>query len=239
MHLALAADPEDPAFAMEPFTPHYQRGLFQSMRNVVRNSLGLLQQRLKSLRPDLIEPAKKVLGLQSAIATRLRAIYERRIDAARLRYHGDFHLGQLLYTGKDFLVIDFEGLPNVAIGERRLKRSPLVDVASMIRSLHYAAHAALLNQIKQGTLQPAQLAAKAPWGRFWALSASALFYQAYRQTPGISFFIPSNEADLNLLLDFYLLRKAMQELEYELLHRPDWVVIPLHGILELMNSKSG
>jgi maltose alpha-D-glucosyltransferase/alpha-amylase len=237
MHVILASDPDDPAFAVEPFTPHYQRGLFQSMRNVVRNSLGLLQQRLQSLPADLAGTADKVLKLQSAIMTRFRTIYERRIDAARIRYHGDFHLGQLLYTGKDFLVIDFEGSPNAPIGERRLKRSPLVDVASMIRSLHYAAHAALLKQVKQGTLQPEQLAAKRPWGRFWALSASALFYQAYAQTPGVSFLIPSDENDLNVLLNFYLLRKAMQELEYELLYRPDWVGIPLQAILELMNAE--
>ncbi|HZM01872.1 MAG TPA: maltose alpha-D-glucosyltransferase [Candidatus Saccharimonadales bacterium] len=236
LHVALASEPDNPAFAVEPFTPHYQRGLFQSMRNVVRNTLGLLHQRLKSLPPDLAAPARKVLGLQPAILSRFRAVYERRIDAARIRYHGDFHLGQLLYTGKDFLIIDFEGPPSMAIGERRLKRSPLVDVASMIRSLHYAAHAALLQQVMHGTLQPAQLTAKSPWARFWSLSASALFYQAYRQTAGVSSFFPTNETDLNLLLDFYLLRKAMEELEHELLNRPDWVVIPLQGILELVNT---
>jgi maltose alpha-D-glucosyltransferase/alpha-amylase len=237
LHLTLASESDDPAFAPEPFTAHSQRGLFQSFRNLARNNLQLLSVKLKSLPPGIQPQAQKVISLEPEILKRFRAIYEHSIDAVRIRHHGDYHLGQVLSTGKDFLILDFEGEPALPISERRLKRSPLRDVAGMIRSFHYAAHAALLKQSERGTVQTAQLASATAWGRFWFHWVSAAFYKAWRTTAGSAAFVPSSEEQLQMMLDIFLLRKAVYELGYELNSRPDWVRIPLQGILELLTEE--
>jgi maltose alpha-D-glucosyltransferase/alpha-amylase len=237
LHIALAANSDDPQFAPEPFTPHSQRSLFQSIRNLIRQNFQLLDQQLKKLPAEIQPLAQQVLALEPEILKRLRAIYDHRIDAWRIRVHGDYHLGQLLYTGKDFLIVDFEGEPSLAISERRLKRSPLLDVAGMIRSFHYAAHAAFLKQIEHGTLPPAQINSTLNWGKFWAQQVSAAFFKAYRDALKSTGFLPANENDAQILLHAHLLRTVVYELGYELNNRLDWIKIPLQGILELMQSE--
>jgi len=236
MHVALASETENRSFIPEPFTPHAQRGLFQSMRNLTRQTFQLLSRQLKGLPPEIQTQAEQVLALEPEIVKKLRRICERPLSAMRTRQHGDYHLGQVLYTGKEFLIIDFEGEPAVPISERRLKRSPLQDVAGMVRSFHYAAYAALLKHIERGTPANRQLAQMSSWVRFWARWVSAVFYKGYLQAAGGATFLPLTEADLRMMMDTFLLRKAIYELGYELNHRPDWVTIPLQGILELMNE---
>jgi maltose alpha-D-glucosyltransferase/alpha-amylase len=238
MHLALASETEERGFIPEPFTPHAQRGLFQSMRNLTRQNFQLLNRRLKTLPPETQSLAQQVLTLELEILKKFRQIYERRLDAARIRQHGDYHLGQVLYTGKDFLIIDFEGEPAIPISERRLKRSPLQDVAGMLRSFHYAAHAALLKHIERGTHVEGQLPQMILWARFWAHCVGAVFFKAYLQTAGTAPFLPPTESDLQMMTEIFLLRKAIYELGYELNNRPDWAAIPLHGILELVNEQT-
>jgi maltose alpha-D-glucosyltransferase / alpha-amylase len=238
LHQVLASETEDRDFAPEPFTAHGQRSLYQSMRNLARHNFQLLSQRLKSLPVDVQAQSVQVLSLESQILTRFRAIYERRLDAARIRYHGDYHLGQLLYTGKDFLIIDFEGEPSLPIGERRLKQSPLRDVAGMIRSFHYAAYAAVQKQADLGTLQPGQRKELEGWARFWSRWVSVVFYSTYCQAAAGAAFLPANHADLQLMMDAFLLRKAVYELGYELNNRPGWAWIPLQTILELVKSEN-
>jgi len=236
MHLVLASETENSRFAPEPFTPHSQRGLFQSMRSLTRQNFQLLNRQMKILPPEIQAQAQQVLALEPEILKRFRAVYERRIDAARIRHHGDYFLGQVLYDGKDFFIIDFEGEPAISISERRLKRSPLRDVAGMIRSFHYAAYAELLKQVERGTLSGEQLPGMISWARFWARWVSAVFFKAYCQAAEGAAFLPSSAADLQIMMDAYLMRKAIYELGYELSYRPDWVKIPLQGILELMNE---
>ncbi len=238
LHKTLASEVEDHGFTPEPFTPHVQRGLFQSMRNTTRRNLQLLNARFKSLPADIQAQAQPVLGLESKILDRLRSIYERRLDAARIRCHGDYHLGQLLYTGKDFLIIDFEGEPATAISERRLKHSPLRDVAGMIRSFYYAAYAGLRRQGQLGALQAGNRKQMEAWARFWSRWVSADFYATYREAAGAASFLPASNADLQLMMDAYLLQKAVYELGYELNNRPDWAGIPLQAIVELVNPEN-
>ncbi|HZI33859.1 MAG TPA: alpha-glucosidase C-terminal domain-containing protein, partial [Candidatus Binatia bacterium] len=152
MHLCLAEDEEDKAFAPEPFNPFYQRSLFQSMRNLAVENLELLRHGLKSVLPEARAEAGQVLALRPDILKRLRTVADMRITGMRLRIHGDYHLGQVLHTGKDFLIIDFEGEPARSLSERRLKRTPMRDVAGMLRSFHYAAYAALFKQLELGAL---------------------------------------------------------------------------------------
>ena len=234
LHLTLASDLDDKAFCPEPFTPHYVRGLFQSMRNLVKQNLRLLRRQLKTLPAPVALLAERVLARETDIINRYRPLFERRIAAMRIRVHGDYHLGQVLWTGKDFAVIDFEGEPAVPLSERRIKRSPLRDVAGMIRSFDYAAFAGLTQHVERGSLPLENVAAFEPWARFWNQAVSASFLQAYRQAMGVSEVLPRTPEELQVLLQAYLLNKAIYELGYELNNRPRWLEIPLRGILQLV-----
>ena len=236
LHVALASDRTDQNFSPEPFTPYNQRGLFQSMRNLTRQTFELLSQRWKTLPEGTQARAQQALKLEPKIVQRFRGLYERPIDAARIRCHGDYHLGQVLYTGKDFLIIDFEGEAIVSLSERRIKHSPLRDVAGMIRSFDYAAHAALQRQIERGTIPAPQTSALALWARFWSRWVGGIFLRAYMQASGTGGFLPAKEADLQMMMNAYLLRRAICELAFELSNRPDCAAIALEGILELANQ---
>jgi maltose alpha-D-glucosyltransferase/alpha-amylase len=124
----------------------------------------------------------------------------------------------------------------LSISERRLKRSPLHDVAGMIRSFNDAAQAAMLKLIESGGVPPTQAAPLNAWAQFWARHVSAVFYRAYLETAKDAGFLPRKEEDLQLLLDIFLLRKATYELGFELVNRPGWVKIALQGILDLMGT---
>jgi len=161
-------------------------------------------------------------------------LIERKIAAVRLRCHGDFHLGQVLFTGKDFVIVDFEGEPARTLGERRIKRSPLRDVAGMLRSFDYAAIVGL----RTNGHRPDDVIALAPWTRLWNLWVSVAFLRRYLQIAGRGSFLAKSREDLKTLLDILALDKAVYELNYELNNRPDWVDVPLRGILELLNNDS-
>ena len=234
LHLALAADAEDPSFAPEPFTAHYVRGLFQSLRNLAMQNLRLLRKQLKSLPAGVVPLAERVLGLEGDIVQRYRPLFEQRIAARRIRVHGDYHLGQVLWTGKDFVILDFEGEPAVALSERRIKRSPLRDVAGMMRSFHYAAYAGLYQHVERGSLPPENLTGFEPWARCWNRVVGGAFLRSYLGAMGSSEVLPSSTEHRQVMLQAYVLNKAVYELGYELNNRPDWLRIPLQGILELM-----
>ena len=238
LHIALASDAVDPHFAPEPFSTLYQRSIYQTMRSLTAQSFPLLRQRLKGLPQTVRGEAQRVLDHEQDILKRLQAIVGRKITATRIRCHGDYHLGQVLYTGKDFVIIDFEGEPARPLSERRIKRSPLRDVASMLRSFHYAVCTTLFNQEAEGIYasHPEALAFLEPWARFWYLWVSAVFLKTYCENASRASFLPRTREELQVLLDAYLLEKAVYELDYELNNRPDWVRIPLQGILQLLGA---
>ena len=166
---------------------------------------------------------------------RFKDLLETKISAMRIRCHGDYHLGQVLFTGSDFIIIDFEGEPARPITERRIKRSALRDVAGMLRSFHYAAHAALLRRQENG-IPPEAVAEMEHWAEFWQRWVSAEFLKSYLQEAGGGRFIPGSRNELRVLLGALLLEKAVYELSYELNNRPDWVGIPLRGIRQLLGD---
>jgi maltose alpha-D-glucosyltransferase / alpha-amylase len=230
LHVALGSRTDEPAFAPEPFTALYQRSLYQSLRTKAEHSLNLLHKRSRSLPPDVHEGADAVLAGRDVLLTRLRAVSQRQLGGMRIRCHGDYHLGQVLYTGRDFVILDFEGEPALSLGQRRLKRSPLVDVAGMLRSFAYAASSALID----GRVRPEDVETLAPWADLWQAWVSRVFLDAYGQTATPSGLLPRSVDDVRLLLDCYQIEKALYELAYELNNRPTWTRIPLRGIQTLL-----
>ena len=168
---------------------------------------------------------------------RFQDLTGRRITGMRVRCHGDYHLGQVLYTGSDFVIIDFEGEPARRLGERRIKRSPLRDVAGMIRSFHYAAFAALRGQAST-ILRPEDLPVLEEWARFWYHWISATFLKSYLEFMADIPILPQSREGVKVILDAYLLDKAMYEVNYELNNRPDWVGLPLQGILQMLEAEA-
>jgi maltose alpha-D-glucosyltransferase/alpha-amylase len=235
LHVALASASDDPAFVPEPFSVLYQNSLWHAMRSFATQTLQLLRDRLKDLPDELQEDAQKVLDLQESITDRFRLIRNQRISAARIRCHGDYHLGQVLYTGKDFVIIDFEGEPARSLSERRIKRCPLRDVAGMIRSFHYAAHSALLDQSSLAP-EPGDSPTLQRWAEFWYTWVSSAFLRSYLNGMEHTSLLPGDHEQLRILFDAYLLEKAIYEIGYELNNRPDWLKVPLEGILQLMKA---
>ena len=238
MHLALASATDDPAFTPERLSTLYQRSLYQSTRSSIRTSFNLLRRRRSHLTPEQEDLAESVLGLESTILDDLRSITTEKIDAVRFRIHGDYHLGQVLFTGNDFVIIDFEGEPQRPISERRIKRLGLRDVAAMIRSYQYTTQMALREAMKSGVEEPGHTFHLAEWGDALARWLAAAFLRGYLATTEGTPLIPVDHGHLKRLLDTLVLDKAAYELSYELNNRPDWVDIPLRGIL-LSSTASG
>jgi len=235
LHVALASKHDDPNFAPETFSVLYQRSLYQSMRNHSGQTFQLLKSNLSGLRGGILDDALKVLDLRNDIMNRFRSLLSRKITAQRTRIHGDYHLGQVLYTGKDYIIIDFEGEPARPLTERRIKKSPIRDVAGMLRSFHYAAYTSLFGH-RGGVVRLEDMEALEPWARIWNVWISATFLNSYLQHAAPGGFLPTNRDELNILLNTYLLEKALYELGYELNNRPDWVHIPITGILQLLQT---
>jgi maltose alpha-D-glucosyltransferase/alpha-amylase len=236
LHLCLASSTDRPSFAPEPFTKLYQRSLYQSMRSLTTQVFSLLRRRLQTLQEPSLEMAKRILDLETSLVDRFRSITTIKTTALRIRCHGDYHLGQVLHSGNDFVIIDFEGEPARPISERRIKRSPLRDVAGMLRSFHYAAYSALFNQQACGVIADGDLAWLEAWIEAWHLWVGGLFLDSYLLKAREGRYLPERKEELQVLLDGYLLEKAIYELGYEINNRPEWVRIPLQGILDLVGG---
>jgi maltose alpha-D-glucosyltransferase/alpha-amylase len=232
LHLALASRGDDPAFAPEPFNAMAQRSVYQSMRTSLRRAFTFLEKKLSEVPAKFRSEAREVLAAEKEILAREKRLLDRRTNAAKIRIHGDYHLGQLVYTGKDFVILDFEGEPARPLSDRKMKRSALRDVAGMIRSFQYAAYAALW--------QPAMRKEDVPflerWADLWYRQTSSLFLQSYLNTTSGARFIPEDSDDLQVMLEAYLLDKAVYEIGYELNNRPSWVLIPIRGIKDILKS---
>ena len=237
LHIALASGKENTEFAPVPYNLMYQTSLYQSLRGFAIQTIQLLRERLAHLPEETQKDAQAVLDMEKTIIDRYNLIRRGKINASRIRCHGDYHLGQVLFTGQDFVIIDFEGEPAHSLTERRIKRSPLRDVAGMIRSFHYAAHTGL---IKQATLrhQPEDaLPRLRHWAQYWYIWVSSVFLNTYLDIIKPTGLIPKDPEQLKVLLDAFLLEKALYEVGYELNNRPDWVKIPLQGILDILKAE--
>jgi maltose alpha-D-glucosyltransferase / alpha-amylase len=242
MHLALSSSTKEAAFAPEPFRKEDLERDAQRIQAQVSSSLEALKQRLSTLDDPTTDAAGLLISKRRELIASSRSIVLSGVGGQRIRIHGDFHLGQTLRVGAekdaggDFVFLDFEGEPARPFEERRRKQSPLRDVAGMIRSFSYVAHAGLRRflDVRSGVEQTPDIDRPVAWARAWQSLASAEFIDAYRGTIAANAALLPPPVQAQILLDAYLLEKALYELLYELNHRPSWLQIPIAGILSLL-----
>ena len=238
MHRALA-DSDDADMRPERFTALTQRSLYQGVRSQVRSVLSELRRARTRLGDSDLELAERVLDHGDQLIELLEPLRGDRLGGVRMRIHGDFHLGQALWTGKDFVIVDFEGEPARPISERRLRRSPLADVAGMCRSFGYAAHTAVRDQIERGLLpehaDDRDVGASHEWAAWWQDAAGVVYLAGYLEEMADTELLPTDPEQTRDLLVAHLLEKATYEVRYELRYRPSWLSIPLKALLEQVN----
>jgi maltose alpha-D-glucosyltransferase/alpha-amylase len=245
MHLALAGDTSDPAFAPEPLTREDLKALSAAAVSVASHAFQALdalagqpgdhgpdgQPAAQHAGGDLADQADRLSGSRTALLDRIRSAPRSKFVCAKIRVHGDYHLGQVLWAEEDFYLLDFEGEPARPLAQRRQKQSALKDVAGMLRSFSYAAYAGLFTRAAS---RPAEFGRLEPWAHLWETWASAAFLRGYFETAGDAPFLPADSAQRDKLLRLFMLDKALYELDYELNNRPDWVRVPLWGIFDLL-----
>ncbi|HZS53828.1 MAG TPA: putative maltokinase [Bryobacteraceae bacterium] len=228
MHIALANAGGNPDFEPEPFTAEARQKVYEEMLAQADIAFETLRRRQATLSGDAADFARTVLRLEYRVADRFAALREHEISAYRIRIHGDYHLGQVLWTASDFMIIDFEGEPARPLNERRTKSLAMRDVAGMLRSFEYAHKAALLERSSKND-DPDNLA-----GGWNSSRINDAYLDAYVRAARGNIFLPVNAEQRRMVLDAFLLQKALYELAYEMNNRPDWVAIPLRGILTLI-----
>jgi maltose alpha-D-glucosyltransferase/alpha-amylase len=181
---------------------------------------------------DLAPDAIKLISRRDDILERLHALEQSEIQAFKTRVHGDYHLGQVLRAKNDYVGIDFEGDAARPLSERRAKTSPLKDVAGMLRSFSYAAQVALVRHTNR---RPDEFRKLFGFAKLWELQTSFLFLKTYRDAITDPRLLPAGK-DLATLLEIFVLERALHELQYEINNRPQWVHIPLHGLLGVFDG---
>jgi maltose alpha-D-glucosyltransferase/alpha-amylase len=230
LHRALGSQTLEPGFGQEPFSMLHQHSLYQSAHGELARGFAELRQKQRSLPDDARDLAQAVLDQQQSIDDKLRRITRAKESIARIRCHGDYHLGQVLFTGDDFVIIDFEGEPGRPLSDRRYRRSPLRDVAGMLRSFAYAAESALRSE----RVRPADRARLAPWAEAFRAWVCVSFVRSYLAGIAGEAYCPKSPESARRLLEFYELEKVLYEVSYELNNRPTWVAVPLAGLVRLV-----
>ena len=234
LHGALSCRPEIPDFSPEAFTDFYRHGLYHGMLGQMGRSLEALRSRLNTLPEKVRKNADELLASEAAIRSGLLPLRDQRISGARIRTHGDYQLSNILFTGNDAIIRNFDGPADRPLSERRIKRSALRDVASMIRSLHYAAHVVSFGYVPGVVKGREQEARLDRWAEHWHEWVSAMYLEGYLETSRGMEFLPRTDSERQILLRAHLMEKALLEIAYELEHRPEWVGIPVHGLLSLL-----
>jgi maltose alpha-D-glucosyltransferase / alpha-amylase len=235
----LMSKAESPDFAPEAFSPQYQRSLYQSTRKLVSDVFYRLKYALPTLTDEWRAKAESLLAAESELHARFTKVLQIPMRSYRIRCHGDCDLAQILYLGNDFVFIDFEGSPLQTLGERRIKRSPIRDVVSMMRSFDYVAICSLYG-LMSGRGRPVGLVRKEDfplldaWIRRWSKLVKTTFAESYREHAQSLPIGRYTQAEWDTLLDTFSLEKMLIELIYELEYRPAWLFIPLAGLCEVL-----
>jgi maltose alpha-D-glucosyltransferase/alpha-amylase len=216
LHIALSSDGDNPDFSPLPFSSFYQRSIYQYSRNLTGQTLLRLKKRLMSLPEEIQGLARQVISRKDYLLTRLEQVLHQKITAMRTRCHGNYCLEEILYTGKDFAILDFEGETYRTLNERRMKRSPLRDVAGMILSFDSAARVALKRELDQGMIQPDNLPKMEHWTQLWSVWVSAVFLNVYLEKVEPYKLLPQGQIEAQILLDCYLLEQAIHDIDLHL-----------------------
>jgi maltose alpha-D-glucosyltransferase/alpha-amylase len=233
MHLALAGSDEFADFAPEPIrlgdVEHWIKNMIGSAERV----FDALEQRRDAIKEADRPLVNQVLTQRATLLDRLSALLPSGIGGMNIRHHGDFHLGQILIVKDDIFIIDFEGEPRRALNERRRKAPAARDVAGLIRSIDYSATAALERALKVTPDEQGKLGAALAE---WRDRSTAAFLAAYREVMTNQGLWPADPQAAGQMLNFFLLEKAFYEIEYELAHRPEWLRVPLTGMVRILSQ---
>ena len=232
LHLALAQAKTVKAFIPENFSLHYQRSLFSSMLATIRETFQTMQKKKTVLDDNGKKEIEDLLHRKNEMQAISKKIYNKKFEVIKIRIHGNLSLTQILLTGKDVAIHDFGGIASRNYSDRRLKRSPLRDVAAMIRSFYYAAYEEFL---ASGHLAGKDIHHFFPYAELWSHYMSSFFVKAYLETVQDSHFIPHSKKDFKIMLHNFLMEKALMALKYELINRPEKIwpsVNMLKDILE-------
>ena len=232
LHLALAADEEDRAFNPEPYSALDLRSKYQSLRNLAGKTLRQLKDLLPQLPASAQEPARTLVDNEGNILRSFSSLLGHKLTARRIRVHGDYHLGQVLFTGKDYVIIDFEGSRDRTLSERRRKRSALADVAGMVRSFQFTAFSVLLDP---SVVRDEDRAVLVPWAEHWHTWAAAAFVRGYLEATRGASFVPAELDQVAAVLDALTIERGFLELRRDL-ETPSSgrAAIPMRGLLRLL-----
>ncbi len=236
LHLLLSQPSSDPAFAPEPFNDFYRQSLYHGYIGLTSRRVEFIRQRYSEMNDDVRVLAAKVLEQENAIVAKFRAVFEQRIHSQRTRFHGRLHLGHLLLHDEDVVIFDFEGDPDQHLSERRIKRCPLRDVASMLASFGYAAQSATRHIMAGERGENLTRHALRVWGRFWYSHVSAAFLTGYMTTARGASYLPESEADQEVLLQTYLLERALLDVRADIEDKPELSGMPFRLILHLLDA---
>ncbi|HEU5116241.1 MAG TPA: putative maltokinase [Isosphaeraceae bacterium] len=234
LHLALGSETPNSAFQPQPYSKDQYASLAHDVREQVERSLQTLQENLDRLSGVTLDEALRVLDHSGNLLAQLDELTHRSPQVDAIRVHGDYHLGQVLRVQDDYVLLDFEGEPARPLAKRLEKQLPIKDVVGMLRSFDYAAYAGLF-AATQG--DPEAASSLAPWARAWRLWTSVAFLKAYLDKARDARFLPQRDEDLHLLLSVFTIDKSLYELLYEMNNRPDWVRIPLQGVLAILDER--
>ena len=239
LHRILAQPTSDPAFAPEPFNDFYRQGLFQGYVSLTSRRLEFIRQRYSEMHPEIRVLAAKVLEEENAIVAKFRAVFTERIPSQRTRFHGRLHLGHLLIKEDgDIVMFDFEGDPDQHLSERRIKRCPLRDVATMLTSFGYAAQGAVLQAAGMDPAASSAFPNLRVWGRFWYSHVSAAFMRGYWRAAKGASYMPLSQQHQETLLTTYLLERALLDVRDDIQEKPELSGMPLRLILHLLDAES-
>jgi maltose alpha-D-glucosyltransferase/alpha-amylase len=225
LHIALGTNPEHEDFETEEFSLHYQRSLFSGYKSQVRSAFDLLKNHVSEFPKNHQEEINTLLKLKDTLLKKLKGIYDHKIEAVKIRPHGNYNLNAILFNDGDYVIINFEGDPSFSLTERRLRKSPLTDLASMLNSFHHVAYSALLQNEPSGRL-----------AEHWFHNFSQIFIANYKENVKSQPFIPV-ENDFNMLIEMYMIDRYLANIEWELMQKhKKQAIIPVRGILKIMNK---
>jgi maltose alpha-D-glucosyltransferase/alpha-amylase len=235
LHLALASNTTDPAFVPDAYSALDRRSKYQSLRMLGSKVLRLLRERLPTLSSHARTAGERLVAREGDILKFLEPLLRSSVAALRIRVHGNLHLGHVLYTGKDFVFTDFDGMHELTLAERRRKRSPLRDLASVVRSVHLAAHKLLFDPAR---VRDADVASARPWASHWTSWVSASFLRAYLDATAGSPLLPTERSHVKVLFDAFAMERELYLLRAHLEEGSKAVVAPLLGIEHILGWSS-